>query len=226
MSFAHRCAACSLDLDRRPCILVEGLSYCFRCAKREVGKLEAGFSEREKARFAAEVVLHKHWSTEFHSGPGFYSDLMPFVMYATGIFIGFKLNSIVGAIVGGVLSVWLGAKFTAFYRSSYLVQHPEPPRPMEPRQANHVTLNYELVKDFGDPGTYRSNYRTRILMRDGNTCQSCGSQPGDKLLEVHHIQTRADNGPDHPANLITLCHSCHDREKWFGHVRAYPTTRS
>lgn len=226
MSVERRCVTCSLDLERRPCIMVEGFPNCFRCAKGKVGKLEAEFNEREKARFDAEVDSHKRWSTEFHSGPGFYSEFMPFPIYAAGIFIGFKLDSIVGAIVGGVLGGWLGPKLIAFYCSSFLAQHPKPPDPRKPTQASHVTLNYELVKDFGDAGTYRSNFRVRILMRDNNTCQNCCSQPGDKLLEVHHIQTRADNGPDHPANLITLCHSCHDREKWFGHVRAYPKTMS
>jgi N6-L-threonylcarbamoyladenine synthase len=41
-------------------------------------------------------------------------------------------------------------------------------------------------------------------------CQHCKGKSGDKVLNVHHIETRKVGG-DAPNNLITLCKTCHDR---------------
>jgi 5-methylcytosine-specific restriction endonuclease McrA len=48
----------------------------------------------------------------------------------------------------------------------------------------------------------------QILERDGWRCQSCGRR---EQLEVHHIRSRAQLGPDSELNLITLCAFCHTR---------------
>ena len=47
---------------------------------------------------------------------------------------------------------------------------------------------------------------SRALMRDGFTCQLCGSQ---RNLEAHHIRYRSRGGDDSETNLITLCRDCH-----------------
>lgn len=47
--------------------------------------------------------------------------------------------------------------------------------------------------------------RDRILLRDGHACVLCGEAGPD--LAVHHLD--CDPTHDHPANLITVCGSCH-----------------
>ncbi len=52
------------------------------------------------------------------------------------------------------------------------------------------------------------NSREYVLFRDGHICQCCKGKSKDKILEVHHIESRQIGG-DAPNNLITLCDTCH-----------------
>lgn len=52
------------------------------------------------------------------------------------------------------------------------------------------------------------NTREYVLFRDGHTCQHCHGKSGDKILNVHHIESRQTGG-NAPNNLITLCETCH-----------------
>ena len=52
------------------------------------------------------------------------------------------------------------------------------------------------------------NVREYVLWRDGHVCQCCKGKSKDKVLNVHHIQSRMIGG-DAPNNLITLCKYCH-----------------
>lgn len=52
------------------------------------------------------------------------------------------------------------------------------------------------------------NVREYVLFRDGHECQCCHGKSGDKILNVHHIESRKTGG-DAPNNLITLCETCH-----------------
>lgn len=52
------------------------------------------------------------------------------------------------------------------------------------------------------------NVREYILYRDGHKCQICKGKSGDKILQVHHIESRK-TGSDRPDNLVTLCRNCH-----------------
>lgn len=54
--------------------------------------------------------------------------------------------------------------------------------------------------------------REDVLERDGHACRECPADADDvgvDRLHVHHIRARARDGPDEPANCITLCQSCH-----------------
>ena len=53
------------------------------------------------------------------------------------------------------------------------------------------------------------NVREYVLFRDGHSCQWCKGQSKDKILNVHHIESRKTGG-DRPDNLITLCETCHE----------------
>lgn len=52
------------------------------------------------------------------------------------------------------------------------------------------------------------NVREYVLLRDNHTCQCCKGKSKDKILNVHHIESRKTGG-DAPNNLITLCETCH-----------------
>ena len=52
------------------------------------------------------------------------------------------------------------------------------------------------------------NVREYVLSRDSYTCQCCKGKSKDKILNVHHIESRKTGG-DAPNNLITLCETCH-----------------
>lgn len=52
------------------------------------------------------------------------------------------------------------------------------------------------------------NVREYVLSRDGHICQCCKGKSKDKILNVHHIESRHTGG-DAPNNLITLCETCH-----------------
>lgn len=53
------------------------------------------------------------------------------------------------------------------------------------------------------------NVREFVLFRDNHTCQHCKGKRKDKILNVHHIQSRKVGG-DAPNNLVTLCETCHN----------------
>src|SRR6266852_5720361 len=53
------------------------------------------------------------------------------------------------------------------------------------------------------------NVREYVLARDGHLCQFCLGKSKDRILNVHHIESRKTGG-DSPDNLITLCETCHD----------------
>ena len=55
---------------------------------------------------------------------------------------------------------------------------------------------------------YFFNVREYVLFRDNHTCQHCKGKNKDKVLNVHHIESRKTGG-DSPKNLITLCETCH-----------------
>lgn len=52
------------------------------------------------------------------------------------------------------------------------------------------------------------NVREYVLFRDGHECQHCHGKSGDKVLNVHHIESRQTGG-NAPNNLVTLCETCH-----------------
>ncbi len=54
------------------------------------------------------------------------------------------------------------------------------------------------------------NVREYVLFRDKHTCQWCHGQSGDKILNVHHRESRKTGG-DSPDNLVTLCETCHHK---------------
>lgn len=54
------------------------------------------------------------------------------------------------------------------------------------------------------------NTREYVLFRDNHTCRHCLGKSKDKVLEVHHLESRKTGG-NAPNNLITLCRTCHKK---------------
>lgn len=52
------------------------------------------------------------------------------------------------------------------------------------------------------------NVREYVLFRDNHTCQCCKGKSKDKILNIHHIESRKTGG-NAPNNLVTLCETCH-----------------
>lgn len=80
------------------------------------------------------------------------------------------------------------------------------------------TASFDIQK-INNPSIYGSEYqqgeqldffnvREYVLFRDNHTCQHCKGKSKDKVLNVHHIESRKTGG-DSPKNLITLCETCH-----------------
>lgn len=57
---------------------------------------------------------------------------------------------------------------------------------------------------------YGWNNREYVLFRDHHTCQLCHGKSGDKILNIHHIESRKTGGNSFN-NLITLCETCHHK---------------
>lgn len=56
------------------------------------------------------------------------------------------------------------------------------------------------------PGAARGSLPRQVKQRDGGRCVQCGA--ADRL-EAHHIVPLAAGGANEPANLVTLCRTCH-----------------
>lgn len=54
------------------------------------------------------------------------------------------------------------------------------------------------------------NTRQYILQRDNYTCQYCKGKSNDRVLNIHHIESKKTGGNSHD-NLITLCKTCHTK---------------
>ena len=56
---------------------------------------------------------------------------------------------------------------------------------------------------------YSYNVREYVLFRDGHVCRCCKGKSKEKVLEVHHLESRKTGG-DAPNNPVTLCRTCHE----------------
>lgn len=73
------------------------------------------------------------------------------------------------------------------------------------KNSNISKNEYQYGEQFGF-----WNVREYVLFRDNYSCRICFGKSGDKILNVHHIESRKTGG-DAPNNLITLCSTCHNQ---------------
>lgn len=72
---------------------------------------------------------------------------------------------------------------------------------------NPSITNYEYA--LGEQHGF-SNIREYVLFRDNHKCRCCKGKSKEKILQVHHIESRKTGG-NAPNNLITLCRTCHEK---------------
>ena len=76
----------------------------------------------------------------------------------------------------------------------------------DPQKIKNPEISKEEYQEGPQLGFW--NVREYILFRDNHTCQHCHGKSGDKILNIHHIESRKTGG-NSPGNLITLCKTCH-----------------
>lgn len=54
------------------------------------------------------------------------------------------------------------------------------------------------------------NVREYVLHRDNHICQHCKGKKKDKILQVHHINGKAEGATNRPEELMTVCKTCHE----------------
>ncbi|MFA0889246.1 MAG: HNH endonuclease [Synergistales bacterium] len=103
----------------------------------------------------------------------------------------------------------------------------ERPRPAQEEGATLEELRVKALEKASPQATLeerlRNNYkrsdyiRLYALKRAGGRCEGCGEnapfmgKTGAPYLEVHHLRSLWDEGPDTPENVIALCPTCHRR---------------
>ncbi len=54
------------------------------------------------------------------------------------------------------------------------------------------------------------NVREYVLHRDNHACQHCHGKKKDLILQVHHINGKAEGATDRSEKLLTVCKTCHE----------------
>lgn len=100
-----------------------------------------------------------------------------------------------------------GGRWTTTYKGAPV---PRPPKPRQEAQvgpAHHGWKGGTGTAPYGPEFTKR--FKTLIRERDGFKCRRCGVAQATlpQALHVHHIDFSKTNND--PANLVSLCPSCH-----------------
>lgn len=67
--------------------------------------------------------------------------------------------------------------------------------------------------------------RRGVLVRDHETCQYCGSQPGRTMLTIDHVIPRAQGGTTVWDNVVTACRDCNRKKGGRTPEQAHMTLR-
>ena len=84
----------------------------------------------------------------------------------------------------------------------------------DPHLMKNLLLALESIRHWGyqKGANYGfQNQRQMILARDNYRCQCCKGKEHDDQLEVHHIIFKSNGGTDDENNLLTVCHTCHQK---------------
>lgn len=80
-------------------------------------------------------------------------------------------------------------------------------------QALDVPLVIRLLRYIAIPRRMRLPCTRRgVLVRDRETCQYCGTQPGRAHLTIDHVLPRTQGGTTEWENVVAACSSCNHRK--------------
>jgi hypothetical protein len=242
------CCMCSKTQKNKPTIVIDGNTYCYKCSEKAKRRVTKSVYEELWEKYRAEKVQYdKDWKS-FQEKKNKWEEekwqaiRMPedatlnpkyLIVSIISAMIGFSISSagglILGLIVAFIYYIFAEGEKDSQRRESREKLEKEYEGKNPPPHFNKIMPNKPNIKDSfetaieGDQSELKYS-RNKILSRDKYQCQRCGKKCNAEKLEVHHIIPRSQGGKDIADNLITLCKYCHDREKWFGHVRKYPTT--
>lgn len=235
------CSKCHKSLDNIPRIVVGNSLFCFNCAKAVIQGEENSRSMEMDRLYNIELkgylsrkdqhkTEHENWKSRKDDFVGFkFDSCWPVIIcFATLIYICTLMPGNIGLITFFCAPVlWIVAmQYIVGKRTSrFLGTNPEP-KFDEIKPVRRIPNKVSHFIDLTDPWIIvRGDYRNKILKRDNYICQCCLNEMDASDLEVHHILPKSCGGPDLFENMITLCKFCHDRETWYGHKRAYPSTK-
>jgi len=102
-----------------------------------------------------------------------------------------------------------------FNPKEYPVKYPEVIRHMTCAEFGHLCPAYFVAEPFTESKERRSQQRQiprnifiRVVRRDHNQCQKCGTSVLDKDIEIDHIIPFSKGGPTTESNLRVLCFKC------------------
>jgi 5-methylcytosine-specific restriction endonuclease McrA len=236
------CEKCGEEIQNKPNINVEGKIYCFRCSKTIVVEKQHSYESQVQDKYSNDLSDYFNnersfqnktakWKRKFRP----YEILCIALSCILFIMVSPFLNMLIlkqlgskwaglGYLIGFILSLIIWSVLSTVLYGYYSKRNPEPHsehalpvKPIVPQVAHYPMINNEVE-------IISAELREFILKRDNMICQNCGKKKRKTNLEVHHIIPRSKGGTNDINNCVTLCKYCHDREKWYGHVRAHPTT--
>ena len=238
------CCICSKKQTNTPVIEIDGNTYCYRCSEK--GLRNTGSSlwnkhselqeeyDRDIEAFKEEKrkwVEAKLQATRIpYEAPSYAKYIAITILSA---WIGYFIFSAGGLILGLVFAFFYyclgeGAKDKQRRERQEKIEqeyeYTNPAPNFKKLQPNTPQITHIFQTDDVTNASELKYNRRMILKRDKYRCKRCGKKFEDEELEVHHVIPRSQGGKDIADNMISLCKYCHDREKWFGHVRKYPTT--
>jgi len=235
------CEICDITLANRPIIKLESTLLCYRCAKSEEVKQNRIVSEKTELinqsrsnTYNKEIEIYNKQRSSILSNHSDDKGCLVILILASIFMISHLFSNtretvwVVYNIILGVIALGWYIYITSTRREneeleSELKQMKKAPNQPEIQYAKPVEISI-FHRPVPTDSTPSNNYRKEVLERDQYTCQSCSAKKASKNLEVHHVKPQSQGGDDFLTNLVCLCISCHDREKWFGHRRKYPTT--
>ena len=227
----RRCYHCGRNLDNEPALAGAHGMLCFPCRYRLD---EAGGEEYVKAKAEFDNA-YATWERQFGSQWKRYqtrrsweeliSGASVLALVATIVLVFTAPNFRPAAASAGIMVVlWLCSGLAHWYAARARCMPP----PLEPApKADLLSGKPKLIFDDSaqSPGSpqfdkyqgYPPDWEQRrqaCLARDGYVCRLCGSSDRSN---VHHVWPVSFSSTHTLQNLISLCHMCHFKQKYWDH---------